>query len=65
MSKELLSFASDFILWVILVLTVGALHGLGLVADQSISLAGGALWLAIRAGRKAEVNTAHKSETEA
>jgi hypothetical protein len=61
MSKELLSIASDFILWVILVLTIGALTELGIVADQAIGLAGGALWLAIRASRKADVNTAHKN----
>lgn len=55
---------SDLACWVLCIFTAGALHGLGLIEDRALALAGCALWLAIRATSKSEVNTAHQNSEE-
>lgn len=55
---------SDLAFWVLGIFSIGALDGLGVIEDRALALAAYALWLAIRAVSKAEVNTAHKNSEE-
>lgn len=53
-------FLGDVGLWVVCIVATGVMRGAGLIDDPAFALAGSALFLAIRANSKAEVNTAHK-----
>ena len=64
MGKTIIHFASDFALWAVLVVAVAILSSAGLIENQALALAGGALWLAIRAYRKAEVSAAHNKKSQ-
>ena len=65
MSKPAVRFLSDLALWAICLITIGVLRGLGVIENMAMAVAGGALWMAIRAQSKADVNSAQTSNEEA
>lgn len=64
MAKTLFHFASDAVLWAACIVLTGFLSASGLIENPAFALAGSALWFAIRAYRKADVNSVRKSEIE-
>jgi hypothetical protein len=64
MAKPVFHFMADVVQWVISIVAIGALHGAGVIENPAIALAAVALWLAIRARRKADVNTVSKISEE-
>lgn len=65
MSTRIRRFIADAIIWAFCITLVGFLSAAGVIDNPAIALAGGALWWAIRAYSKADVNTVHKLKTEA
>jgi Na+/H+ antiporter NhaD/arsenite permease-like protein len=62
---HLIRLGWDIVLWVLCIIVIGFLSGADLIENPAFSLAGAALFWAIRANTKAEVNTAHKNSEEA
>jgi len=60
----LIRYGCDILLWAFCIVANGFLTEAGLIDDPAFSLAGVALFWAIRANTKAEVNTAHKNSVE-
>lgn len=53
----------DVLSWAFSILAIGALHVVGVIDNPEIALAGGALFVALRARSKSEVNTAHNKKS--
>lgn len=61
MGAKIVSLLADAMLWSFCVAMVGFISAAFAIDDPAFALASGALWVAIRARSKAEVNTAHKN----
>jgi len=57
--QYLIRLGLDWLLWAFCVFAIGFLHGAGVIESPGSALAGAALFMAIRARSKSEVNSAH------
>lgn len=65
MYPNLFRLIMDAGFWIVCIVALGFMSKAGVIENPEMALAGAAFWWAIRAHSRAEVNTAHKSETEA